>query len=104
MLGDLKISPALAFEEANPVWIAGPQGDVGTVAGLLEWGGPPTIAGLVVSGVVDTIDARAFWRGTHIGKEILELLPALANSDSPATVARVIVAAWILAALPHILP
>jgi hypothetical protein len=79
---------------------------VGTfVVLLLSRSGPPNIAWLVVSIVVDAIDLMPWRRPQpHVGQEILELVPAFAHGDPASTVVFVLFVIWVAAARMHVAP
>jgi hypothetical protein len=52
---------------------------------LLCRAGPAAIIRTVRTAIVDTVEGHAFWRFTHVIKEVLKRAPSLANGDtSPA--------------------
>lgn len=59
------------------------------IAGLLVVGGPSAIAWFVALVVVDAIDRCFGWPCTHIGQEVREIQPALADGNPAATISSV---------------
>jgi hypothetical protein len=74
------------------------------VSGLLNVGCPPTVAFRVSEVVVPTFYGMAFWRISHILKEVYEVSPSLADSDSSTSIMLPVSAVWIRASLNHAAP
>lgn len=93
-MGNLKLD--LAFHNGAQQVLA-----PSLVVALLGGGRPPAIARRVVAVIVDAIQAPVSWALPHIVIEVLERMPAFANTDSSCSVIDVIRAIWIVAALNH---
>ncbi len=74
------------------------------IVGLLALGRPSNIARLVISVIVDSIEATIFWAFTHIRKEILKLSPPITNRNASFFVVLIRWAAWVCTTSEHILP
>ena len=70
----------------RPEVISGWASIFATVQVLLNPCGPPAVFWRVVAVIVDTINAGSFRPSSHIRKEVLEHLPAVAHSNSPGTI------------------
>ena len=82
--------------------------EVTTLAGmlivaLLFRGGPTAIARLVISIIIDAVDL-SFWPISHIGQEVVETAPALANGDPPPSIPEIILYVRIETAVQHCSP
>ena len=78
---------------------------VALVSGLFRWSGPAAVIRAIVGIYVNAVNrVGAGWCGSHVGKEVLKLVPLLANLDSAPAVVWVILAAGIVAALHHVCP
>jgi hypothetical protein len=71
---------------------------------LLDRSRPPTVTGLVVAVVVDAIDGAAVGSLAHVGEEVGEGVPALADGDPSSAVVGPVLASGVVAALEHGLP
>ena len=76
----------------------------GPVLLLLSRRCPAAIARLVVPIIVDTVEAGARRALPHVGKEVLEAIPALTDADTPASVAGVLRVVGVKTPLPHRAP
>jgi hypothetical protein len=75
------------------------------IVGLFAHRCPTTVAGLIALVVVDTIQSVARAGAlAHIGEEVLEAVPALADGDSSAAVIGIIGMSRIVATSAHIGP
>jgi hypothetical protein len=86
--------------------VQGQQSVTCAVVELCLAGGPPTVSGLVVSVIVDAVDA-VLRGGTrpHVGQEVLEVVtPALADTNTAPAVLRVSRVTRIQASASHIPP
>ena len=72
----------------------------GRIVGLLLVGSPATVAWLVVSVAVDTINGEAV-RWAHVSVEVLEFLPAIADLDPATAVIAPALDAGVGAPLDH---
>jgi len=75
------------------------------IVSLFFSGCPLAVRWLVVPIVVYSLDSK-FWRWaeSHIGNEVSEVLPTLANSYSTSTIICVSYKPWVAAAIQHGLP
>lgn len=55
---------------------------------ILFEGGPPTIRWFVIAIIVDAIYLHALFRDSHVGNEVIELMPAVTDLYSTASVMR----------------
>lgn len=74
------------------------------VSSLLFHRCPTAIARFVVAVVVLAFNSHPSWTLTHVGKEVSEVSPSLADGDSPAAVMFERFAVWIAAPLNHRVP
>lgn len=74
------------------------------VVGLLSMGGPSAIVGRISGVVVDAIQCASLRAWSHVGKEVLESLPALTNGDTAAPILGIGRVGWIQTAATHLDP
>ncbi len=78
---------------------------VALVSGLFRRRGPAAIRGAVVGIYFNAVNrVGASWCGSHVGKEVLKFMPALANLDAAPAVACIVWAIGVMAALHHVGP
>jgi hypothetical protein len=65
---------------------------------------PAAVAWLVIAIVIYSVYAQSRWAWPHIGQKVLELSPALANFNSPSTIARPLFSLGIFAPKAHRVP
>lgn len=80
------------------------RANVAPIALLFTTGRPAAIIRTISAVVIDAFDGMAKWTLAHIGQEIIEVFPPLANRDSAAAVIVESAVVWIRAALPHVAP
>lgn len=71
---------------------------------LLFERGPPTVARLIVSGAINTVDGVSFRTKAHVSEKIVEGLPSFANRDAFAPIRRIFGVARVVAAALHGVP
>lgn len=71
------------------------------IVGLLAWRGPSAILWRVSALIVDAFQRRSAWSLTHVSRERLVGLPAVAHGDASTAVVDVTLAARICASVPH---
>ncbi len=79
----------------------GPVSRLRRVAILLGVCRPFAIVRRVMAIVVDTFNGPAFWAWTHVGDEVLKIIPSLTYRDATAAISRIV---WIVRAIttsPH---
>src|ERR1700683_337350 len=99
----------LTSHSASTSWPWCDRGSAGSarapILGLFLRRRPPTVARFVVAVVVDALDAVSIRPLAHVGEEVLEDLPALADGDAGAAVMLVVRCPWVRrAAFSHRLP
>lgn len=75
-----------------------------TIAYLLRWRGPSAVSRLVAFVIVDAIKRHSLRRMSHIGEEVFEGQPAVANSDSSSAPIREPFMFRVMASLLHCIP
>ena len=75
------------------------------VVRLFDLRHPAAVAWLVITPPVNAVDL-VLWRRpqSHVGQEVLELVPALTDCDSASAIVFVAYVAWITAAVEHTVP
>ena len=71
------------------------------VVRLLFSGRPTAIRRLIISVVVLSVDGVSFGPRSHVGEEIQEHSPSLANGYSPTSVSGIVAGIWVQAAFSH---
>ena len=74
------------------------------VRALHERSRPTAVAWFVVAVVVYTIKRAAFGALPHVGEEVFELLPSLADRNTPTTVERIPAMRFPVATSTHLYP
>lgn len=102
---------AISSETFRPLRISQSFSVVGNVAisssiiGLLRSCGPAAIIRGIRAVIVFSVNgATTFWRKSHIGKKVFEIMPSLADCYSPCAVILISMAFRIVAALHNVLP
>lgn len=80
------------------------KGSRSSVAGLFSRGSPPAVAFFVVAIVVFPIERLSGRSFPHVGKEVYEGTPLLANRDAATAVVSVTRGFRIAASLDHLFP
>ncbi len=77
----------------------------GSVSSLSGHSRPTTIVWFIIPVVIDPVDRISFGRAlSHIGKEVLELLPSLADLDASISIPMILCVIWIRAPIFHLGP
>lgn len=92
-------------KENHSLPLVGDPHDSAAVSGLLATCGPAAVLGAVRTIIVDPFDAVVRrWASAHVGAEVLERLPALADDDPALTVVPIRPVVRVGAALKHAQP
>ena len=75
-----------------------------TIVGLLAFGRPSNIAGLVITIVVDSVKSSVIRTFAHVSEEILKPSPASADRNVATPVILIRWATWVSTSRDHILP
>lgn len=109
------MKPPIKGNAANPENFGPPSDSVGftlkgepviilSVSTLLHLGGPAAIAGLIVAIIIDTVQCHTFWSFAHIRKKVLKFIPANAESNTTAPIARIAYIIGVQNSLVHRVP
>jgi hypothetical protein len=102
--GDRESSCARPFRNAFGLAVERNKAIRRAVVALLPWGSPTTIFRSVVALGVDPVKAGPFWSFAHVGKKILEVMPAVTNFYPFTAIASVIGSAGTQASALHGIP
>src|SRR3990172_5007551 len=90
-------------ERLGAVAVSDEDGSSG-VSGLGFSGCPVAVSGRVMPVVVTSLDGCSWWRLSHVGEEVLEGLPALADDDAASAVFSPVLVLAAPATVEHSLP
>jgi hypothetical protein len=92
------------FLESHGLPIVFTDEGVPAIRRLLLGGRPTAVSGFVPPAVVDSVYGHAGWALSHVGEEVVELLPPVTNLDATSAVVRKRLRLLVFAPLPHTAP